>query len=626
MPAIQSYNQYIYKDGEWLLVGVGGETSNTTYTLTKSGNAITLTGSDDTTATVTVNEISSEQSTKLAGIAEGAEVNVNADWNATSGDAKILNKPTIPTQTSQLTNNSGFITKSVNNLDNYTTTTNMNTALENKLNTSLKGAANGLAELDANGLVPSSQLPSYVDDVLEYANKSSFPATGESGKIYVSQNDNKTYRWSGTAYVEISSSLALGTTSSTAFRGDYGNAAYAHAVTNKGSAFTSGLYKITTNAEGHVTGAVAVEKADITALGIPSTNTTYESKTAVSGGTDVSLVTTGEKYTWNNKQNALATQTAYNAKGTATKVPQITTNTLGQVTKIEEVTITQPTINNGQLTIQKNGTDVQTFTANQSGNVTANITVPTKVSELTNDSGYTTNTGTVTKVTAGIGLNTTSNDTATDGGNITGIGTLYLTKTGVTAGTYQGITIDKYGRVTAASNQGYTTNTGTITKVQANGTDVASSGTANIPAASTSAYGVTKLSDATNSTSTALAATANAVKKAYDLAASKTSNTGTVTSVGLTAGSGISISGSPVTTSGSITVGHSNSITAQTTSGLYPIKIDAQGHITQYGEAYEVATEEEIITMLNEMGIDVYGGTTNNPIDYTYYDQTEPFE
>lgn len=624
MPAIQSYNQYIYKDGEWLLVGVGGETSNTTYTLTKSGNAITLTGSDETTTTVTVNEISSEQSTKLAGIAEGAEVNVNADWNATSGDAKILNKPTIPTQTSQLTNNSGFITKTVNNLDNYTTTTNMNTALGNKLNTSLKGAANGLAELDANGLVPSSQLPSYVDDVLEYANKSSFPATGESGKIYVSQNDNKTYRWSGTAYVEISSSLALGTTSSTAFRGDYGNAAYAHAVTNKGSAFTSGLYKITTNAEGHVTGAVAVEKADITALGIPSTNTTYESKTAASGGTDVSLVTTGEKYTWNNKQNALTTQTAYSAKGTATKVPQITTNTLGQITKIEEVTIAQPTVNNGQLTIQKNGTDVQTFTANQSGNVTANITVPTKVSELTNDSGYTTNTGTVTKVTAGTGLNTTSNDTATDGGNITGTGTLYLTKTGVTAGTYQGITIDKYGRVTAASNQGYTTNTGTITKVQANGTDVASSGTANIPAASTSAYGVTKLSDATNSTSTVLAATANAVKKAYDLAASKTSNTGTVTSVGLTAGSGISISGSPVTTSGSITVGHSNSITAQTTSGLYPIKIDAQGHITQYGEAYEVATEEEIITMLNEMGIDVYGGTTNNPIDYTYYGQTEP--
>ena len=70
------------------------------------------------------------------------------------------------------------------------------------------------------------------------------------------------------------------------------------------------------------------------------TDTTYESKTAASGGTAVSLVTTGEKYTWNNKQNALTTQTAYSAKGSATKVPQITTNTLGQVTGITEVTIT----------------------------------------------------------------------------------------------------------------------------------------------------------------------------------------------------------------------------------------------------------------------------------------------
>ncbi len=138
---------------------------------------------------------------------------------------------------------------------------------------SLKGAASGVAELDANGLVPTSQLPSYVDDVLEYSAKSSFPTTGETGKIYVDTTTNLSYRWSGTAYVEISSSLALGTTSSTAFRGDYGNAAYAHAVTNKGSAFSSGLYKITTNSEGHITAATAVVKADITGLGIPGSDT-----------------------------------------------------------------------------------------------------------------------------------------------------------------------------------------------------------------------------------------------------------------------------------------------------------------------------------------------------------------
>ena len=75
---------------------------------------------------------------------------------------------------------------------------------------------------------------------------------------------------------------------------------------------------------------------------ISATDTTYSSKTAVSGGTDVSLVTTGEKYTWNNKQDALSAQTAYSAKGSETKVPQITTNDLGQVTGITEVNIAQP--------------------------------------------------------------------------------------------------------------------------------------------------------------------------------------------------------------------------------------------------------------------------------------------
>lgn len=84
------------------------------------------------------------------------------------------------------------------------------------------GKANGVATLDSGGKVPSAQLPSYVDDVLEYASKSNFPATGETGKIYVSINDNKTWRWSGSAYVEISQGVTLGETSSTAYPGDKG--------------------------------------------------------------------------------------------------------------------------------------------------------------------------------------------------------------------------------------------------------------------------------------------------------------------------------------------------------------------------------------------------------------------
>lgn len=96
---------------------------------------------------------------------------------------------------------------------------------------SQKGANNGVAELDSTGRVPSAQLPSYVDDVLEYASLSNFPQTGEDGKIYVAEDTNRQYRWSGSQYVEISPSLALGETSSTAYRGDRGKIAYDHSQT-----------------------------------------------------------------------------------------------------------------------------------------------------------------------------------------------------------------------------------------------------------------------------------------------------------------------------------------------------------------------------------------------------------
>ena len=191
------------------------------------------------------------------------------------------------------------------------------------------GKANGVATLDENVKIPSEYLPSYVDDVLEYSGnvsgvtiqtastaapvsvhfdttkkafvakdasakyysswpeKSGIPAaetfgtpsingvTPTVGKIYVDTATNKTYRWSGSGLAEISASLALGTTSSTAFRGDYGNTAYQHAAA-KGAAFSSGLYKITTNAQGHVTAATAVTKTDITNLGIPGSDSNPE--------------------------------------------------------------------------------------------------------------------------------------------------------------------------------------------------------------------------------------------------------------------------------------------------------------------------------------------------------------
>lgn len=86
------------------------------------------------------------------------------------------------------------------------------------------GAPNGVATLDSAGLVPASQLPSYVDDVLEFTSVSQFPQTGEKDKIYVDLSSNLIYRWSGTQYIEISKSLALGETSTTAYAGDKGKA------------------------------------------------------------------------------------------------------------------------------------------------------------------------------------------------------------------------------------------------------------------------------------------------------------------------------------------------------------------------------------------------------------------
>ena len=106
---------------------------------------------------------------------------------------------------------------------------------ETKIDKAVIGQPGGVAELDDTGHVPASQLPSYVDDVQEYPSRSGFPATGEAGKIYVATDTNLTYRWTGSGYVEISPSLALGETSATAYRGDRGKAAYDHSQIKSGN-------------------------------------------------------------------------------------------------------------------------------------------------------------------------------------------------------------------------------------------------------------------------------------------------------------------------------------------------------------------------------------------------------
>lgn len=108
--------------------------------------------------------------------------------------------------------------------------------LSGDIATSEKGVANGVATLDSTGKVPSSQLPSFVDDVLEYSTQNNFPSEGESGKIYVDLSTNTTWRWSGTTYTQIKGDIAIGEVTGTAADGGiatthYNNTSNPHSVT-----------------------------------------------------------------------------------------------------------------------------------------------------------------------------------------------------------------------------------------------------------------------------------------------------------------------------------------------------------------------------------------------------------
>lgn len=128
----------------------------------------------------------SAMKTKLDGIAAGATANAT--------DAQLRDRSTH-TGTQAIS-----------------TVTGLQTALDNKINTSERGVSGGVATLDEFARIPPSQLPSYVDDVLEYATTAQFPATGEGGKIYIAinqgtqANPTRQYRWTGSAYAEINPS------------------------------------------------------------------------------------------------------------------------------------------------------------------------------------------------------------------------------------------------------------------------------------------------------------------------------------------------------------------------------------------------------------------------------------
>ena len=165
-----------------------------------------------------------------------ADTTYDAATTSAAGLMSAVDKSKLDGIPADATNNDGTVTgitmngvsKGTSGVVDLGTVITEHQDISGKLDASAVGAANGVAELDENGKVLASQLPSYVDDVSEYASLAAFPATGESGKIYVATDSNLTYRWSGSAYVEISQSLALGENANSAYRGDRGKIAYDH--------------------------------------------------------------------------------------------------------------------------------------------------------------------------------------------------------------------------------------------------------------------------------------------------------------------------------------------------------------------------------------------------------------
>lgn len=139
-----------------------------------------------------------------------------------------------------------------------------------------------------SGQIAAANLPSYVDDVLEYSSLSKFPTKGEAGKIYTAADTNKIYRWSGSTYVVISDTIALGTTHSTAGYGDESHAAYNHSIKTSGNPHNVtkadvGLGNVENKSSAAIRGELT--KDNVThALGYtpPTTNTTYSANNGVS--------------------------------------------------------------------------------------------------------------------------------------------------------------------------------------------------------------------------------------------------------------------------------------------------------------------------------------------------------
>lgn len=243
--------------------------TNTTYTLTKSGSTITLKGSDGSSVNVTdSNTIYNNATASSAGLMSAADKSkldsIATGANKTVVDASFVANSTNPVQSKVVKSAlDGKSDTGHTHDDRYYTESEIDTKLNAKANSShthtksqitdfptsmpasdvyswakqsskpsytINEVSGNLPASRISGIIDEANLPSYVDDILEYASLSNFPTKGESGKIYTALDTNKIYRWSGSAYVVISDTIALGTTHATAGYGDESRAAYNHST------------------------------------------------------------------------------------------------------------------------------------------------------------------------------------------------------------------------------------------------------------------------------------------------------------------------------------------------------------------------------------------------------------
>lgn len=355
---------------------------------------------------------------------------------------------------------------------------------------SAKGAAGGVASLDENGKVPSAQLPSYVDDVLEGyvaedlkkfykdSNKSS-AYTGETGKIYVDMTNNKTYRWSGSTYVVISETLALGTTSATAFPGDKGQTAYTHSQSAHAPS----------NAEKNVIVGIQKNGADLSVDASRKVNITVPTKTSELTNNSGFITSSANVASATKLANARAIDgvnfdgtadiTHYGAcstaAGTAAKTVSLTNFTLATGARITiKFTVTNTA---ASPTLNVNGTGAKPIVYRGSA-ISAGYLAANRVYEFVYD-------GTNYALVGDIDTNT--NTTYSAGAGLTLSGTQFKHTNSVTAGTAKGddsktlvyggtftipsVTYDAQGHITAKSTTTMTmpavpSNVASATKLQ----------------------------------------------------------------------------------------------------------------------------------------------------------------